>query len=537
MKKVIEITSFIILTIVLFTSGVPFKQIRTGLTGNSLMSPKGDTTNLISLIKVDSFGLSIFPPASGVQFYKNGIVFLSLSKLEKKMSPNQISFGTIEAYYAPVIDTVLGKHSIFSHSSPFSYPCDGMTFSKDFSTIYFTKIPKKDTKEKIFMAKVVSVESTQTDLTEGTPLDFCSDNYTYSHPTLSSDGNMMIFASDRMGSEGGMDLFLSRKTGDKWSAPENLGKDINTAGNEFFPFLDSENNLFFSSDRLPGHGGYDIFTCKFNGSGWGKPVNLPDRINSDKDDIAFTINNTDGKTAFFTRRSKEGKGEMQLFRVIIKKEFPEQEALTLSEIFTGKQVLKPSYIAAADSIIKPPETETSKTKTRTETVTIKPKTRTETATSKPKTRAETVTTKPKPGTETTKKEEPKVPVSNVSQNKAPVKMPVTGTETQGKPTDAKVVTIKLTAPLPADQKDVVIYRIQILSANKPKSEKEIVLNGKTYVLFEYFYLGSYRYTVGEFRTIPPATELQKLCRQSAYPQAFVVAFKNDTRSTDLKLFK
>jgi hypothetical protein len=526
MKKVIEITSFIILTIVLFTSGVPFKQISTGLTGNLLMSQEADTSNLVNLIKVDSFALPIFPPASGIQFYKNGIVFLSLSKLEKKMSPNQISFGTTEAYYAPMLDTVLGSHSIFSHSSPFPYPCDGLAFTKDFNTIYFTKIPARETKEKIFMAKVILNNNIQTDLTEETLLSFCSDNYTYSHPTLSSDGNLMIFASDRMGSEGGMDLFLSRKIGDKWSAPENLGKDINTAGNEFFPFLDSENNLFFSSDRLPGHGGYDIFTCKFNGSGWGKPVNLPDRINSDKDDIAFTINKTDGKTAFFTRRSKSGKGDLQLFRVIIKKEIPEQESLTLSEIFNGKQVLKPSYIAAADSIIKPPETETAKTKVRTET-----------ETSKPKTRAATVTTKPKPRTEPAKKEEVKVPVSTVSQEKAPAKMPVTATGNQGKPTSAGVVTVKLTSPLPADQKDVVIYRIQILSSNRPKSEKEIVLNGKAYALFEYFYLGSYRYTIGDFRTIPPATDLQKLCRQSVYPQAFVVAFKNDTRSTDLKQFK
>jgi hypothetical protein len=381
-----------------------------------------------------------------------------------------------------------------------------MTFSRDYDTIYFTKFPKKDTKEKIFMAKFTPNSKSQTDLVpEITPLDFCKDNFNYSHPTLSSDEKMLIFASDREGSIGGMDLFVSRQIGGKWSAPENLGKNINTAGNEFFPFLDSDNNLFFSSDRLPGYGGYDIFTCKFNGSGWDKPRNLSDRINSDKDDIAFTVNKMDGKTAFFTRKQKSGKSEMQLFRVILKKEIPDRNALTLSYVFNGKPVTKISFIAAAtDSVVKPAEDKTAKIKT---------------------------------GTEIVKKKEVKVPESAASMKKIPSKIAVTKPETVGKPAEVKIVIIKPTIPTPDNQKDVMIYRIQILSSNRPKSEKEIVLNGKKYYMYEYFYLGAYRYTIGEFRTLPPAVELQRICRQSGYPQAFVAAFKNSTRSLDLKLFK
>jgi len=111
------------------------------------------------------------------------------------------------------------------------------------------------------------------------------------------------------------------KSDGKWAAPENLGSSINTVGNEFFPFLDSENNLYFSSDKLPGYGGYDIFSCKFNGSGWDKPANLSDHINSLNDDIAFTINRNDGKTAFLTRRQKSGKGETQLVTFLMGKQF------------------------------------------------------------------------------------------------------------------------------------------------------------------------------------------------------------------------
>jgi hypothetical protein len=381
-----------------------------------------------------------------------------------------------------------------------------MTFSRDYDTIYFTKFPKKDTKEKIFMAKFTPNSKSQTDLVpELTPLDFCKDNYNYSHPTLSYDEKMLVFASDREGSIGGMDLFVSRRIGGKWSEPENLGKNINTAGNEFFPFLDSDNNLFFSSDRLPGYGGYDIFTCKYNGSGWDKPRNLSDRINSDKDDIAFTVNKMDGKTAFFTRKQKSGKSKMQLFRVTLKQEVLDRNPLTLSYIFNGIPVSKPSLMAAnIKTEEKLSEAEPSKTK---------------------------------PVAKATKKEELKVPETTAKPKKIPEKVSVIKPESGVKLPEVKVVTIKPTAPTTIEQRDVVIYRIQILSSNRPKSEKEIVLNGKKYDMYEYFYLGAYRYTIGEFRTLPPAAELQKLCRQSVYPQAFVAAFKNSTRSLDLKLFK
>ena len=116
MKKVCEIMFFIILTIVLLSSGAAGKNTDNELFLNSSLSLQIDTTNLIHMIKVDSFRLKILPPSSGVQFYKDEIVFLSMSKYESKMSANQISFGTYEAYYAPIEDSVAGRHTIFSAS-------------------------------------------------------------------------------------------------------------------------------------------------------------------------------------------------------------------------------------------------------------------------------------------------------------------------------------------------------------------------------------------------------------------------------------
>jgi hypothetical protein len=506
MKRIPEITFFIILTLVLMSSGVIIKNGNNEIHQMSQVVIGFDTTNLNRLINVDSFKLRILPPSSGVQFYKDGIVFTSMSKYERKMSPNQISFGVVEAYYASFQDSVVGNHLLFSPLSSFSYPCEAMTFSRNYDTVYFTKFPKNDKKEKIFMARFTPNSGGSAGFIEEIiPLDFCADNYTYSHPTLSSDGKMLIFASDREGSIGGMDLFISRLINRKWSTPQNLGKFINTAGNEFFPFLDSDDDLYFSSDGLPGYGGYDIFSCKFNGVNWDKPINLSQEINSDKDDIAFTINKVDGKTAFFTRRQKTDKNDMQLFRVKLKQDIADSNLLTLSSVFNGKPVPKTSVIATLpDNKVKLTNEESLRTK---------------------------------PRTEDTKTSATKVSEKNTKIKSTTEKTTVAKSETNIRPVENKVTPINKPVPTVAGQKDVVIYRVQLLPGTSQKKSREMVINGAVYKIYEYVYLGAPRYTIGEFGTLAPATSLQNICRQSGYPQSFVVAFKNNTRSQDVNLFK
>ena len=143
----------------------------------------------------------------------------------------------------------------------------------------------------------------------------------------------MIFVSDRRESIGGLDLFISYKEGNDWSAPINLGNLINTSGNEMYPFLDQENNLFFSSDGIKGFGGYDIYICRYNGRGWDKPVNLTQRINTPGDDVAFTLSRLDGKSAFFTTRIKTGNKSPELFRVTFRDQYAINKLTNLSNAF------------------------------------------------------------------------------------------------------------------------------------------------------------------------------------------------------------
>lgn len=107
------------------------------------------------------------------------------------------------------------------------------------------------------------------------------------------------------------------------------------------------------------------------------------------------------------------------------------------------------------------------------------------------------------------------------------------------PDDAEVVPEKSATPVTAatsDNKDVVVYRVQLYSRNYQRSET-VSISGQTSQTYVYSYKGAYRYTAGEFTSFSEAAGFQKKCREAGYPEAFVVAFKNNVRSTDPELFK
>jgi hypothetical protein len=520
--------------------------INTGSSSDLINGVVTDTTKQNSQIKVNHFYLDIIPPSSGVQFYKDGIIFLSSTKNNKKMVSRHISFGTPETFWAIPGDSVPGTFNVFSTTGFFPYPCDAMTFSNDYSTMYFTKYSKTTGKEKIFKA-VTSVRSDGSSLwSENTePLDICRDNYNYTHPALSSDGKIMVFASDRTGSAGGMDLYYSVKERDIWTVPVNLGSKINTRGNELFPSLDSDNNLFFSSDGLPGNGGYDIFMSKYNGTGWEKPVNLSKAINSNNDDIAFTINRKDGKSAFFSTRTKSRSGETHLFKVGFKNGIVVKEPMNLtatlyslasSESDAGKaniadlskktdNITKEVPVAAVirdekkpDAGIKADSIKTSGNEIMAENNRI------------------IAARHVADSIEAARVEAERIKEARLKADKAEAaRIEAERLQAQKARTDS--INAARSVSYKTGNENAAVYRVQLASYSKPKGKYEISVNGKSFTTFEYLYLGAYRVTIGEFTTLKAAVELQNICRKSGYPQAFVVAFLNNLRSNAPELFK
>ncbi|MEO5572151.1 MAG: OmpA family protein [Bacteroidia bacterium] len=134
-----------------------------------------------------------------------------------------------------------------------------------------------------------------------------------SQPSISSDGKNLYFASYRDAVYGTADIYVTRRNG-SWSKPDRLSDKINTNGNEKSPFIHPDNKtLYFSSDSLPGLGGFDIFISKKDAAGnWGVPVNLGYPINTEADEVGFFVS-TDGKKGYFASNAISSTGGYDIY--------------------------------------------------------------------------------------------------------------------------------------------------------------------------------------------------------------------------------
>lgn len=125
--------------------------------------------------------------------------------------------------------------------------------------------------------------------------------YWESQPTLSSDGSTLFFVSDRPGSMGKSDIWMTtRKPDGSWSKPENAGRPINTPGDELAPFIHAnDQTLFFASDGHLGYGALDLFKAEYQNGQWEIPQNLGYPINTHRSQVGLFVA-TDGKTAYYS---------------------------------------------------------------------------------------------------------------------------------------------------------------------------------------------------------------------------------------------
>lgn len=126
-------------------------------------------------------------------------------------------------------------------------------------------------------------------------------NYTETQPSLSADGKTLYFASDRPGGIGSVDLWVCHQQDDgKWTKPVNLGDTVNSSGSEMSPFFHPDGHtLYLASDGHIGLGSYDLFVCRLDSNGrWTKPENLGYPINTNKDEFGLIVNPS-GNRAYF----------------------------------------------------------------------------------------------------------------------------------------------------------------------------------------------------------------------------------------------
>jgi outer membrane protein OmpA-like peptidoglycan-associated protein len=212
------------------------------------------------------------------------------------------------------------------------------TFSEDGTQMIFTR---NNYKEKAVDGSV-NLQLFSANLVNGKwvneqPLPFNNKEYSVGHPSLSPDGNTLYFASNMPSGVGGTDIYKSvKQTNGNWSAPENLGEDINTEGNEMFPFYHSSGMLFFASDGHVGLGGLDIFLVQKKQNGWGEIKNLGAPVNTNKDDFSFIVDKQ-MKSGYFSSNRDGGKGDDDIYAFNLLKPFSSGKTTVTADVIPEKE--------------------------------------------------------------------------------------------------------------------------------------------------------------------------------------------------------
>ncbi len=147
-------------------------------------------------------------------------------------------------------------------------------------------------------------------------LPFNDKQHSVAHPALSPDEKYLFFSSDMPGGYGGMDLYVVERIQNRWGEPINLGRQINSEGDEVFPTCDQSGRLYFASDGWIGLGGLDIYsTEKIQDQSWSPPENLGFPMNTIADDFGIIFNN-EGTCGYFSSNRSGGKGGDDIYSFV-----------------------------------------------------------------------------------------------------------------------------------------------------------------------------------------------------------------------------
>jgi len=258
---------------------------------------------------------------------------------ERDFSPAYINEAYTEVYFTSTRDEASGNEThgatgqsfadIFSSSmdrkGKWSVPVpveslnsefeDGTPcISPDFSQIYFTRCKKG--KNLQLGCQILTSKSDGSDWQEATPVfESFGDSITTAHPAISPDDNTLYFVSDMPGGLGENDIWKVSREGGTWGEPENLGEEINTPGNDLYPFVHSDGTLYFSSDSRVGLGGLDIYKAKKDETGRWLVENMKLPINSPEDDFGIVFEG-ELERGFFSS-SRKGRGNDELFSFVL----------------------------------------------------------------------------------------------------------------------------------------------------------------------------------------------------------------------------
>ncbi|MCA1741898.1 MAG: OmpA family protein [Bacteroidales bacterium] len=273
-----------------------------------------ESYNVEELKEVNSRN-SDFSPAFGRD--DNGLLWFTSSRDDAQGNKEH---GATGQSFTDLFETRLDKKSKWSTPVPVDFLNsefeDGTpSFSSDFTEVYFTRCEAGKRENKGCVIMYSTREGTR--WSDPEKLELLADSLVAAHPSVSPDGQTLYFVSDMPGGLGGKDIYRSTRTspGSPWSRPENLGTDINTRGNELFPFIRENGTLYFSSDGHIGMGGLDIFRAVPQaGDSW-IVNNMRPPINNPADDFGITFEKGAEKGIFSSSRKGRGVDDLYTFEM------------------------------------------------------------------------------------------------------------------------------------------------------------------------------------------------------------------------------
>ncbi len=257
--------------------------------------------------RVNPSSIFTFGQSFGIQFYKSGVVYSSSSSEGNTKKIDKQGKAFLNLYFSELVDYEIQKGSLFSKSLNFDYHIGAISFTTDYNTMYYTRsVRVKGGQSKL---KIFRVEYDGKDWGNELELPFNSDDYDCAHPAVSPDNKFIYFTSNKKGGYGGKDLYkVERLRGGSYGKVINLGPEINTFGDEVFPFVAKDYTLYFSSDGRLGFGGLDLYKAEYEEGAWKNVANMLKPFNSERDDFGY-VQNPQNKNKGFLSSNRTGNGD------------------------------------------------------------------------------------------------------------------------------------------------------------------------------------------------------------------------------------
>ena len=257
----------------------------------------------------------------GPTLYQNKVVYVSTGDPDesRELKYNWDNLPFLDMYYVDIDEYGnYSKPEIFAKELKSSYHDGPATFDVKDSRIYFNS--NRSTKNNTRKAEENNLQIYYADFEDGEwklkgGFKYNDERYNYRHPSIDASGDLLYFASDRPGGKGGNDIWWCRKVNGEWGEPVNL-EDINTEGEELFPFIAPDGVLYFSSNGLGGMGGLDIYMALPDRGVFTVVENMGFPVNSSRDDFAMVLDET-GMSGYFSSDRPGGKGYDDIYKVEI----------------------------------------------------------------------------------------------------------------------------------------------------------------------------------------------------------------------------